>query len=339
MRERIVESMSMEEAFKALNNKSDMTLSDKKTKTKITESIDKNALISVCKGLSSAYGKLMMDSKSADAILVACGEEPRGKKATFDEILAVVQDVLTYTPLGIGALVVIAEAIFDAVMSLVTIGLIILPVDGPVFEIITALITLIPVAPIITAVTSVPASIANRLILAARKALRKSDAEKVEKAAIDAGIELEEGIIVDTIRGGVKGALGIGEDVETNEGIIGDTIRGAARGALDIDEDADELEEGVIVDTVRGAVKGALGVSEDLKMQEGLIMDTIRGAAKGFLGEDFDDSDQKLISELLDVIESALYDFFNGPSDEEDMEEGLIGDTIRGAARGALGLN
>lgn len=291
MKERIVESISMEEAFRALNEKPRKSLYE----SKLNEGIDKNAVMEICDKIRGVYGGIMLDKRAADKILKSCGEEPTGKAATFDDVLAIAQDVISAAPLGAGALMGIVEAILEALMTLITAGAIVIPVDGPALDVICGVILgfmkLIPSGAIIAAVVALPAAVANRILLAIRKNLRRAEADKFDKELSAAGVNVE------------------------------------------------ELEESLVLDTLRGAAKGALGIGEDLKMQESLILDTIRGAAQGFLGEDLDDSDQKLISDLLEVIESALYDFFNGQSDEDDVEESLVGDTIRGAARGALGLD
>lgn len=157
----------------------------------LNEALNKGALATMCSSLIDAYGKLTLTSEQADKILASCGKEPTGKDATFDEILSVVQDVIAYAPLAAGALVGIVEAIFDALMALATAGLIVLPIDGPVGETITAILAAIPVTVVVTAVISIPSAIANRLILLARKALRKEDVKKVEDAAAKAGIDAE----------------------------------------------------------------------------------------------------------------------------------------------------
>lgn len=158
----------------------------------LNEALNKGALATMCSSLIDAYGKLTLTSEQADKILASCGKEPTGKDATFDEILSVVQDVIAYAPLAAGTLVGIVEAIFDALMALATAGLIVLPIDGPVGETITAILAAIPVTVVVTAVMSIPSAIANRLILLARKALRKEDVEKVEDAAAKAGIDSED---------------------------------------------------------------------------------------------------------------------------------------------------
>lgn len=162
---------------------------EKEKKESLNEAVNKSGVLSVCAGLSKAYGGLMLDSKAADKILAACGKEPTGKDATFDDVLAIVQDVVANAPLAVGALITILEAIFDAFMALVTIASIAIPVDGPVLDIIAALITLLPISAIASAIVAAPAAIANRLILVVRKSLRKEDVEKVETAVKEAGVE------------------------------------------------------------------------------------------------------------------------------------------------------
>lgn len=161
-------------------------------KEDLNEAMSKDALAGIFGELSKVYGKVMLNSEQADKILEACGKEPEGKKATLDEILAVAQDVLATAPLAASAVVGLIEAVFDVLMWAVTAGLIALPLDGPVGEIITGFLAAVPVTVIVGAITAVPAAIANRLVLLARKALRKEDAEKVEKAAADAGVESTE---------------------------------------------------------------------------------------------------------------------------------------------------
>lgn len=155
----------------------------------LNEAVSKSGLANIFGALGETYGKIMLTSEQADKILTACGKEPTGKDATFDEILKVAQDVVATAPLAASGLVAVAESVFDVLLNLATVGLIALPIDGPVGEIITGLLAAIPVAAIVGAITAVPAAIANRLILLARKALRnKNDVEKVEKAAQEAGV-------------------------------------------------------------------------------------------------------------------------------------------------------
>ena len=162
-------------------------------KEDLNEAMSKSALSNIFGVLADTYGKIVLNSEEADKILVACGQEPTGKDATFDEVLSVAQDVIAGTPLAATAIVALLEAVFDALLALATAGLIVLPFDGPVGECITALLAAIPVAAIVGAIVAVPAAIANRLVLLARKALRnKNDVEKVEKAAADAGVESTE---------------------------------------------------------------------------------------------------------------------------------------------------
>ena len=155
----------------------------------LNEAMSKSALAGIFGTLSDSYGKIMLNSEEADKILAACGKEPTGKDATFDEILSVAQDVIANAPLATTALVGLAEVVFDVLMWAVTAGLIVLPIDGPVGECITGLLAAIPVAPIVGAVVSLPAAGATRLIQLVRKSLRKDDVEKVEKAAQEAGVE------------------------------------------------------------------------------------------------------------------------------------------------------
>lgn len=253
---KVVESMSIEEAFKMLNAKPS---AKHIVESKLDEAVSKSDIEDICGKISKYYGDVVMDSECADKILEACGKEPEGKEATLDEIMSMVQEVIASTPLAIGGLMTVIEAVFDVFMHLVAIGLIIIPVDGPVLEIIAEFIALIPISAIITALASIPASIANRIILIARKKLRQSDVAKLEKA-VSKSQDVEEGIIGDTIRGAVNGFLG---EEHQNEGIIGDTIRGAVNGFLgedaDTEDDDDDVEEGLIGDTIRGAVNGFLG--------------------------------------------------------------------------------
>ena len=156
----------------------------------LNEAMSKSALAGIFGTLGDAYGKIMLNSEQADKILAACGKEPQGKDATFDEILSVAQDVIASAPLAATAIVSLAEVVFDVLMWAVTAGLIVLPLDGPVGECIIGLLAAIPVAPIVGAIVALPAAGATRLIQLARKALRnKNDVEKVEKAAEEAGIE------------------------------------------------------------------------------------------------------------------------------------------------------
>lgn len=156
----------------------------------LDEAMSKSALAGIFGTLGDTYGKIMLNSEQADKILAACGKEPQGKDATFDEVLSVAQDVIASAPLAATAIVSLAEVVFDVLMWAVTAGLIVLPIDGPVGECITGLLAAIPVAPIVGAIVALPAAGATRLIQLARKALRnKNDVEKVEKAAEEAGVD------------------------------------------------------------------------------------------------------------------------------------------------------
>jgi hypothetical protein len=146
----------------------------------LVEKMSKAQLANLFDGLSEFYGKIVIDAEHADKILKECGEAPTGKKATLDEILAVVQKFIAGTPMATTAVVALLEAIFDLLMWAVTVGLIVIPIDGPAGELIAGFLAAIPVAAIAGAIVTIPAAAANRLIMLVRKALRKEDAEKVE---------------------------------------------------------------------------------------------------------------------------------------------------------------
>ena len=161
-------------------------------KEDLDEAMSNSALSNIFGVLGDTYGKIMLKSDQADKILEACGQEPTGKDATFDEVLSVVQDVIAGAPLAATAVVALLEAVFDVLLALATAGLIALPLDGPVGEVITSILAAIPVAAVVGAIVAAPAALANRLVLLARKALRnKNDVDRVEKAAQQVAVKKE----------------------------------------------------------------------------------------------------------------------------------------------------
>lgn len=151
----------------------------------------KNEIAKLFEDMRKEYGELIVDAKNADKILEACGQKPQGKKAKFDDLLRTSQEFLVKTPSAVTAFTKLFEFIFDAVLGLMTIGLIAIPFDaGNAGEVIAGLITLIPITKIVEAVTTVGTAIASNLITCVRKSLRESDVKKVEQAAVAAGVEL-----------------------------------------------------------------------------------------------------------------------------------------------------
>lgn len=188
------------------------------------------------------------------------------------------------------------EAFLWIIKTVFLIAAVACPADGPVLDIIAAIIMLIPNS-IIGKIWAVLAQFDP--IIAAAKLGSKIAGNRIEANVEKAGLN-------DNVEESLNEEL-----KNTEEGLIGDTIRGAARGLLlGEDQQENEVEEGLIGDTIRGAVKGFLG-EEAEEVEEGLIGDTIRGAVKGFLGEEA----EEVKEQLTEAIDKDLQDKLDAHND------------------------